>query len=217
MKPDRLQPRAGMTDRQQASRPAPRAGAAEGGVIGKSDDRIDSPESNQGVAETGLLGGAVTGSEQRKRRRPEPSPVQRALGLLTRREHSRKELTRKLTDRGVERAEAAAAIEKLCDAGWQDDARFAQSLVRSRANAGYGPIRIRAELGTHGLDREAVAAAMESFDGDWATNARDLIRRRFGQGIATDRARQRKAAAMLVRRGFAADHIRTALRCDPED
>ncbi len=217
MKPDRLQRRAGMTDRQQASRPAPRAGAGEGRLIGKSDDSIDLPESNQGLTETAPVVSGVTGPERRKRRRPEPSPLQRALGLLTRREHSRKELTRKLTDRGVERAEAAAAIEKLCDAGWQDDARFAQSLVRSRANAGYGPIRIRAELGTHGLDREAVAAAMDSFDGDWATNAQDLVRRRFGRGIATDRARQRKAADMLVRRGFAADHIRTALRCDPED
>lgn len=185
--------------------------------MGKSDDSIDLPESNQGLAETAPVVSGVTGPERRKRRRPEPTPLQRALGLLTRREHSRKELTRKLTDRGVERAEAAAAIEKLCDAGWQDDARFAQSLVRSRANAGYGPIRIRAELGTHGLDREAVAAAMDSFDGDWATNAQDLVRRRFGRGIATDRARQRKAADMLVRRGFAADHIRTALRCDPED
>jgi regulatory protein len=217
MKPDRLQPRAGITQLPPPPPPAPRAGAAEGGVIGKSDAPTDSPESNQGLVEPGPLVSGITGSEQRKRRRPEPSPVQRALGLLTRREHSRKELTRKLTDRGVERVEAAAAIEKLCDAGWQDDARFAQFLVRSRAATGYGPIRIRAELGLHGLDREAVAAALDSFDGDWAANAQDLVRRRFGQEIATDRNRQRKAADMLVRRGFAAGHIRTALRCDPED
>ena len=161
--------------------------------------------------------GGTDGPPARRKRRPELSPVQRALGLLTRREHSHKELTRKLTDRGVERAEAAAAIEKLCDAGWQDDARFAQFLVRSRAATGYGPIRIRAELGLHGLDREAVAAALDSFDGDWAANAQDLVRRRFGAGIAADRSRQRKAADMLVRRGFAAEHIRAALRCDFED
>ena len=29
-----------------------------------------------------------------------------------------------------------------------------------RANTGYGPIHIRAELGTHGLDSGAIAAAM---------------------------------------------------------
>ena len=161
--------------------------------------------------------GSADGPPARRKRRPELSPVQRALGLLTRREHSRKELTRKLTDRGIEPAEASTAVEKLRSAGWQDDARFAQFLVRSRAATRYGPIRIRAELGLHGLDREAVAAAMDSFEGDWAANAQDLVRRRFGPGIATDRTRQRKAADMLARRGFAAEHIRVALRCDFED
>lgn len=153
----------------------------------------------------------------KRRRRPEPTPVQRALGLLTRREHSSRELTRKLTARGVEKDAARAAVDKLAQAGWQDDTRFAESLVRSRAMNGYGPIRIRAELGTHGLDREAVALAMDAFDGDWAENARDLVRRRFGAGITADRDRQRKAAEFLVRRGFAADQIRAATRFDPDE
>ena len=41
-------------------------------------------------------GDAGTSSVGRRRRRPEPSPIERALGLLTRREHSRQELARKL-------------------------------------------------------------------------------------------------------------------------
>ena len=155
---------------------------------------------------------------QRPRRpRPEPTPLQRALGLLTRREHSRKELTRKLAVRGVERADAEAAVSRLTAEGWQDDVRFAESLVRSRAGSGYGPIRIRAELGTHGLDREAVAAALDTFDGDWAELARDMVRRRFGASVVEDRSMQRKAADFLIRRGFAADHIRAATRFDPDD
>lgn len=62
--------------------------------------------------------------------RPQPTPVQRALGLLVRREHSRKELARKLTARGVETEDAIAAVERLASEGWQDDTRFACSLVR---------------------------------------------------------------------------------------
>src|SRR6478735_6519133 len=55
------------------------------------------------------------GSAARKPRRPrpEPTPAQRALGLLVRREHSRKELTRKLTARGVEQEAAVAAVDKM--------------------------------------------------------------------------------------------------------
>lgn len=151
-----------------------------------------------------------------KRRRPELTPQQRALGLLVRREHSRKELARKLTSRGVQAEDAQAAVDRMTAEGWQDDARFAEQLVRSRANNGYGPLRIRAELGTHGLDREAVAAAMDSYDGDWTENARDLVRRRFPGG-AEDPALRRKAADFLIRRGFSGDQVRSAARFDPDE
>lgn len=154
---------------------------------------------------------------RRKRRVSEQTPVQRALGLLVRREHSRKELTRKLTARGIESEAATAAVEKLTEAGWQDDTRFAENLVRMRANTGYGPIHIRAELGTHGLDSEQIAAAMDTFEGDWTENARDLVRRRFGEAGPQELAQRRKAADLLARRGFDGDSIRRATRFDLED
>jgi regulatory protein len=152
-----------------------------------------------------------------RRRRPEPTPVQRALGLLTRREHSSRELTRKLIARGIAAGEARATVERLASAGWQDDARFAELLVRSRASAGYGPVRVRAELGTHGLDREAIATSLDESGEDWSANARSLVRRRFGAEVAQDRALQRRAADFLIRRGFTADQIRAAIRLEPDD
>lgn len=161
--------------------------------------------------------GDIAKKERKRRVRPELTPTQRALGLLTRREHSRKELVRKLAARGVDGVEAAAAIDRLAKDGWQDDARFAESLVRSRVSSGYGPIHIRAELGTHGLSREAVASALETFEGDWAEVARDLVRRRIDEHVAGDRGLQRKAAELLIRRGFTAEHIRAATRFDPND
>jgi len=154
---------------------------------------------------------------RRKRRVREQTPVQRALGLLVRREHSRKELTRKLTARGIETEAATAAVDKLTEAGWQDDTRFAENLVRMRANTGYGPLHIRAELGTHGLDSEQIVAAMDTFEGDWTENARDLVRRRFGEAGPQELAQRRKAADLLARRGFDGDTIRRATRFDLED
>lgn len=156
-------------------------------------------------------------SPRRRRPRPEQTPVQRALGLLTRREHSRKELVRKLSSRGVESAEAQEAVQRLAREGWQDDRRFAEALVRSRAGSGYGPIRIRAELATHGLDREAIAVAMDTFDGDWTETACDLVRRRFGPAGFSDLAQRRKAADFLIRRGFDGGSVRAATRLDAED
>ena len=163
------------------------------------------------MSESGDGDDAVSSSAPKRRRRPEPTPVQRALGLLTRREHSRLELARKLQQRGVERDQAEAAIGKLTEAGWQDDGRFAESLLRSRASSGYGPAYIRAELATHGLGSEVIAVVMEGFEGDWVENARDLLQRRHPQALAGDRDARRKAADFLLRRGFAMEHVRAAI------
>ena len=153
-----------------------------------------------------------------KRKRPELTPTQRALALLVRREHSRKELARKLVDRGIEQEAASAAIERLTGDGWQSDARFAEMLVRTRVAHGQGPIRIRAELGTHGLDSGAIEAAMATFDGSWRQAAHDVARRRFGPELASaDIARRRKIADFLYRRGFDGDTVRAAIQDDPED
>ncbi|MDQ3160585.1 MAG: recombination regulator RecX [Pseudomonadota bacterium] len=152
------------------------------------------------------------------RRRPELTPTQRALGLLTRREHSRVELARKLTSRGVEPDEAHSVVGKLAEAGWQDDMRFAELLVRSRANSGYGPVRIRAELAaTHSLSADIIAAALGRFECDWSGNACDLLRRRHPAALRGDRTAQRKAADLLLRRGFGMDLVMTALRANPDE
>jgi regulatory protein len=187
----------------------------------------DSHESDRKVGDEGMQAEAPEGADAvaapdvpgpgRRNRRPAPTPVQRALGLLVRREHSRKELARKLAARGVEAGEAAAAVERLAGEGWQDDTRFAAALVRGRAGAGYGPIYIRAELGTHGLGAEAIAAALDGYEGDWIDTARDLVRRRFGPAGPLDLAQRRKAADLLARRGFEGDSIRAATRFDPDD
>lgn len=162
--------------------------------------------------------GSDTGTNPpgRRRRVREQTPVQRALGLLARREHSRKELSRKLTSRGLDAGEVQAAVDRLAGEGWQDDSRFAESLVRNRVASGYGPLRIRAELSTHSLDSDAIARAMGTFEGDWAENARDLVRRRFGKTL-DDLAQQRKAADFLIRRGFDGSSVRAATRLDPDD
>ena len=149
------------------------------------------------------------------------TPAQRALGLLVRREHSRKELTRKLTARGVPENEAALAVQRMTAEGWQDDARFASGLARMRMAHGYGPIRIRAELGTHGLGEEMIEAALAALEaageGDWPAIARDLVQRRYDATLSDDIAPRRKAVDFLIRRGFDGDSVRYATRQHPND
>jgi regulatory protein len=151
-------------------------------------------------------------------RRPEPTPAQRALALLVRREHSRPELARKLRARGVPADEARSAVARMTEAGWQDDLRFACSLASSRVAGGQGPVRIRAELASHGIAdhvvEEAFASLAAAGEDDWLARARDLVRRRFGNELVTLQAR-RKAADFLLRRGFDGDVVRAVTRAGP--
>ena len=142
------------------------------------------------------------GRKQKPADGPEPTAYQRALGLLVRREHSRKELGRKLTAKGVEREDLDLALEKLRRQDFQNDTRFAAALARSRSSSGYGPARIRAELAQHGLARDDVAAALDACESDWDAAARALVGRRYGGKDLKDPNLRRKAVDFLLRRGF---------------
>lgn len=219
--PDSPSPGPGPARRPETSTPvADRADATLDGVAGVSDAGAGALSERlfpQGDAGPTLSDGKPSDGTKRSRRtRPPASTTQRALALLVRREHSARELTRKLVARGLDPDEVRSSVDRLADAGWQDDARFAESLVRSRAASGYGPIHVRAELGTHGLDSDAVEAAMAGFDGDWVEQARDLARRRCGPP-RDELSWRRKVADLLARRGFPGDIIRTVSRFDPDD
>lgn len=149
--------------------------------------------------------------------RTPPDPYRKALELLVRREHSRRDLQRKLGLKGADPEAAAAVVEKLAGLGYQDDDRFAASFARDRAAAGYGPVRIRQELGAHGLDQAQVEVALAACERDWPELARTQIARRFRPAELEDPARRRKAVDFLLRRGFDRDSAWAAVRHRPDD
>jgi len=138
------------------------------------------------------------------------------MELLVRREHSRRDLKRKLGLRGADPQEAEAAIEKLAGLGYQDDDRFGASFARDRAASGYGPVRIRQELAGHGLDRDQVQLALDACDTDWPASARAQIEKRFRPEQLEDQGKRRKAVDFLLRRGFDHASAYAAVRVGPD-
>jgi regulatory protein len=149
--------------------------------------------------------------------RETPDAYRQALGLLVRREHSQHELRRKLAARGADVEQARAALDVLARQGYQDDARFAEMLVRTRLGGGYGPMHIRAELGTHGIASDLIASTLAEAEPDWTALAREALRRRYGQRPVRDRADTLKRGHFLQRRGFDAATIRAALQPEAQD
>jgi len=146
-----------------------------------------------------------------------PSAYQKALGLLARREHSRRELRLKLKQKGYQGEEAGEALDRLGEQNYQDDDRFAEVLVRSRVSQGYGPMRVRAELKSHGLSDARIRAVLEEAKVDWEANALAQLRRRYGAGSAPDRDEKARRAQFLLRRGFPAATVRSVTHADVDD
>ncbi len=152
--------------------------------------------------------------------RPKPDAFSKAVGLLARREQSRRELKDKLGRNGYARDEIDSAIGAVTERGYQDDARFAAVLARSRASAGYGPRRIAAELRSHGLKAEEIAAAIAATGTDWLDQARRQLERHYGRKPPADAAERSRRAGFLLRRGFDAATVGALTRAecgDPDD
>ncbi|MOA31038.1 Regulatory protein RecX [compost metagenome] len=146
-----------------------------------------------------------------------PVAVRRAaMDLLARREHSRAELARKLRQRGAAVELIDSALERLSEEGLLSDERFLESFIRSRAQAGYGPLRIRDELNQRGLPRAVVERALAESPIDWATNLRELWQRRFA-ALPADAREKAKQGRFLLYRGFAHDAVSRLLRGGGEE
>lgn len=133
---------------------------------------------------------------------------QRALRILERRDVSRKELIRKLTDKGVPSEEASECASWLERLGVINDQRYAGMVVRHYMAKGYGKARIQNELYRHGLDKELWEEALEEYREPEETIDRLLCSKL--KSTSPDRAELKKATDALLRRGFSWREISAA-------
>jgi regulatory protein len=137
-----------------------------------------------------------------------------AVRLLTRREHSRAELARKLGARGAPAELVEQVLDALAAQRLQSDDRYAEALLTSRIGRGQGPVRIRRELAEKGVAAAQIDAALEACEADWFELARETRRRRFGADAPGDWTERGRQARFLEYRGFSGEQIRHALAAD---
>ncbi|WBX89897.1 recombination regulator RecX [Achromobacter mucicolens] len=150
-----------------------------------------------------------------KQARKGPSLKMRAVGYLSRREHAREELARKLAAYAEDAAEVDSVLDALEKEGWLSTERFAQSLVHRRASR-QGAARIVQELRQHGVDDNQVAELREQLRATEYDRALEVWKKRFS-AKPEDRAAYAKQARFLASRGFAHDVIRRILGEGDED
>ena len=133
----------------------------------------------------------------------------RAISLLSRREHSRAELRRKLAAHSENPSELETLLDELERGNFLSQERFAESLVYRRAPR-HGWRRILQELRQHDLPDEALAEAAEKLQATEFERAKAVWQKRFGTAPADakDYARQLR---YMGARGFTADSVRKVL------
>ncbi len=145
----------------------------------------------------------------------QPSLKGRALRLLSGREHSRAELERRLKSFEEEPGELAKVLDELQAKDFISEQRVIESVIHRR-QAKLGTARIRQELQSKGLDKEAVIDAVASLQSTELARARELWRKKFGEP-ATDPKERGKQMRFLAARGFSGDTVRRVLAGSQDD
>ena len=135
--------------------------------------------------------------------------------MLARREHTRAEMTRKLSPH----AESPEQVEQLLDAlaarGWLSEARFAESRANTLARK-FGSRKIEHDLRSRGVSAEVVERTVEKALVQEFENCRAAWQRKFGvlPDSAAERGRQMR---FLAGRGFSAEAVRLVLKAGEAD
>ncbi|MDP1574586.1 MAG: regulatory protein RecX [Coxiellaceae bacterium] len=134
---------------------------------------------------------------------------EKAIDYLSRREHSRAELKQKLAVKDFPLEDIETTLDDLAARNFQSDARFAETYVRYRKQAGFGPLKIIAELRERGVDDAIISSTVDSNANEWQTQMIDVWKRKFSSGIKTkDKAAQFR---FLASRGYLTEAINKIL------
>ena len=147
-----------------------------------------------------------------------------ALQHLSRRSMSAKQLLDKLKERVDEEA-AQAAVERMAELGYLDDADYAGRLTRDMTKLRkLGPDRIRRELQAKGIDKELASQTVEELECDPQEAIFELLggklSRLAAETFASDDPKDRnRLFGRLTRMGYGFDDIRQAWRryCEEQE
>ena len=136
---------------------------------------------------------------------PEPSLRERALGYLSRREHSRLELKRKLAPHAEDEVGLETLLDEFARRGWLSEQRFVEQVVHARSGR-YGSRYIAHELREKGVAGELIEQALPQLKESDLETARAVWAKKFGK-LPEDAKERAKQMRFLQGRGFGLDVI----------
>lgn len=179
-------------------------------------DTVSESQNAESVYSRGSTGrGKASATSDSKRKGPQLSLRGRALGYLSRREHSRAELSRKLTPHLDEGDSLDTLLDALEQEGWLSNERFVESVVHRRGTR-LGTNRIVHELKRNGIDETLIQDAGAELNKTELARARDVWSKKFGE-LPTTPAERAKQARFLATRGFNGGTIVKVLKAGEDE
>ena len=179
-------------------------------------DGVSESQNAEAVYSRGSTGrGKASATGDSKRKGPQLSLRGRALGYLSRREHSRTELSRKLTPHLGEGDSLDTLLDALEREGWLSNDRFVESVVHRRGTR-LGTSRIVHELKRNGIDETLIQDAGAELKKTELTRAREVWGKKFGD-LPTTPAERAKQARFLATRGFNGGTIVKVLKAGDDE
>lgn len=130
----------------------------------------------------------------------------KALDIISRREHSQKELSDKLIKKFNIPELVDSVIHGLLEKNLLNDYRYSESYVVARKRKGFGPKKIGYELVSRGVNENIVSEVIGA-EGGWNEAALKAFNKKFKAGIAEDFKEQNKQKVFLQNRGFSFQEI----------
>lgn len=132
------------------------------------------------------------------------------MNYLANREHSRHELRSKLVKHDYDLQDIEQALDQLQQDSLQCDQRFADSYVRSKVAAGFGPRYLEQQLQSRRVDAELIADALSTVEAWQPVIARVWLKKyRDSESTLQQQAKQRR---FLLSRGFDNEQISDWMR-----
>lgn len=136
---------------------------------------------------------------------------ERALYLLERRAHSKKELAEKI-GRELPREAAREAAEHMESIGLIDDEAFAEMFARDlMLRRKLGAFRAKMELKQKGIDSEIIDRVLLEYQGGEGENVKAILVRKYPMWNEDEKVK-RRAVSALQRMGYSWEQIKSAMR-----
>lgn len=136
----------------------------------------------------------------------------KAMDLLARREHSVKELLRKLSERYEETELIADVVRQLSEDNLVSDSRFAEMYIRSRIGRQFGPVKIKNDLRERGVSEDKIRFALNEANQNWLQLIQELSDKKYGKTLPSEAKETAKRMRFFQSRGFDTECIRSVFQ-----